>query len=436
MVVATRPRTVNERRGEQLAGSAAWYERATQVFPSGVTHETRFFQPFPIYIARADGSRKWDVDGNEYVDYIGGHGALILGHGHPVLTAAATEQLQRGTHYGASHELEVRWAELVTEIVPSAEQVRFHSSGTEATMMAMRLARAFTGKDVIVKMQGHFHGWHDYAALQMAPPYDEPVSVGIPQAVQESVVGVPAGDIAALRAVLDGRDDVAGVILLCNGMSTEYLQQVRDLTRERDVILIFDEVVTGFRWAPGGCQEYHGVVPDLTTLAKILAGGLPGGAVCGRQDIMELFEHRPDDPHWSRYGRIAHQGTFNANPLAAAAGIACLEIVRDPAIQRRAAATAGQIRDGVNDVLLRHSIGGEAGANGSSVVASTDASMVNIPVSTAAAARIAAAMQLYGVDTGGRTGMIVSAVHDERDVDQTVTAFEQALELLEDEGAL
>ena len=174
MVVATRPRTVSERRGEQLAGSAAWYERATEVFPSGVTHETRFFQPFPIYIDRAEGSRKWDVDGNEYVDYIGGHGALLLGHGHPALTAAATEQLQRGTHYGASHELEVRWAELVTEIVPSAEQVRFHSSGTEATMMAMRLARAFTGKDVIVKMQGHFprlarlRGVADGAALRRA----------------------------------------------------------------------------------------------------------------------------------------------------------------------------------------------------------------------------------------------------------------------------
>ena len=247
---------------------------------------------------------------------------------------------------------------------------------------------------------------------------------------------MPAGDIAALRAVLDARDDVAGVILLCNGMSTAYLQQVRDLTRERGVVLIFDEVVTGFRWAPGGCQEYHGVVPDLTTLAKILAGGLPGGAVCGRQDIMELFEHRPDDPHWSRYGRIAHQGTFNANPLAAAAGIACLEIVRDPAIQRRAAATAGQIRDGVNDVLLRHSIGGDASTNGSSAAAATDASMVDISVSTATAARIAAAMQLYGVDTGGRTGMIVSAVHNERDVDRTVTAFEQALVLLQDEGAL
>ena len=250
------------------------------------------------------------------------------------------------------------------------------------------------------------------------------------------MVGVPAGDIAALRGVLDARDDVAGVILLCNGMSTEYLHQVRDLTRERGVILIFDEVVTGFRWAPGGCQEYHGVVPDITTLAKILAGGLPGGAVCGRRDIMELFKHWPDDPHRNRHGRIAHQGTFNANPLAAAAGIACLEIVRDPAIQRRAAATAGQIRDSINDVLQRHSVGGDAGANGSAAVASTDASMVSISVSTAEAARIAAAMQLYGVDTGGRTGMIVSAVHDGRDVDQTVTAFEQALEFLRDEDAL
>ncbi len=178
------------------------------------------------------------------------------------------------------------------------------------------------------------------------------------------------------------------------------------------------------------------MVPDLTTLAKILAGGLPGGAVCGRQDIMELFEHRPDDPQWTRYGRISHQGTFNANPLAAAAGIACLEIVRDPAIQRRAAATAGQIRDGINDVLQRRSIGGGASADYGHVIGSADASMVSISVSTADAARIAAAMQLGGVDTGGRTGMIVSAVHDERDVDQTVTVFEQALELLQDEGVL
>lgn len=433
MVTETEIPPLDRTRARKLAGSAAVYERAKKVLPSGVTHEMRFVQPFPIYIAGAQGSRKWDVDGNEYVDYIGGHGALILGHNHPTVTAAVTEQLQKGAHYGASHELEVGWAELVTEIVPSAEKVRFFSSGTEATMMAMRLVRAHTGKDVIVKMHGHFHGWHDYAALQMAPPYDEPISVGIPKAVQESIVGVPPGNIDALRAILDTRDDVAGVILLANGLDAEYLSQVRELTRARGVVLIFDEVVTGFRYAPGGCQEHYGVVPDLTTLAKILAGGLPGGAVCGREDIMGLLEHRPDDEHWTRYGRIAHQGTFNGNPLAAAAGIACLGIVRDSAIQRRAIGTAGRIRDGINALLKRTGIGGEPENGASSVVASAHASIVSISFSKEAASRIGAALQLYGVDTGGRAMMVVSAMHDEQDVEHTLAGFEQALELVRGE---
>jgi len=183
--------------------------------------------------------------------------------------------------------------------------------------MAMRLARAFTGKDKILKINGHFHGWHDYATIAMEPPYDEPVSRGIPRGVRESILSVPFKDVGAIRATLDANSDVAGLIILCNGAGTEYLQQVRDLTRQRGVILIFDEVVTGFRYAPGGCQEYYGVTPDMTTLAKSLAGGLPGGAVAGRADILSLLEFR-NDPQWMRFGRIRHPGTYNANPLSAA----------------------------------------------------------------------------------------------------------------------
>lgn len=343
--------------------SAALAGRARRAIPSGVTHDSRYQEPYPLYVSHAAGSRKWDVDGNEYVDYRMGHGALLLGHNHPAIVAAVTDQAAKGTHYGACHELEVRWAELVRELVPSAHggKVKFFSSGTEATMMAMRLARAFTGKEKILKIEGHFHGWHDYATVAMAPPYDEPISRGVPKATQSTLVVVPPRDVEAVRRALDSDSDIAGLIMIAGGAGTNYLQAVRDLTRERGVVLIFDEVVTGFRYAPGGAQEYYGVTPDLTTLAKILAGGLPGAAIAGRADILDLFELRPGDAQWSRFGRINHPGTFNANPLSAAAGVACLEIVRDPEVQRKAATNADAIRAAIDDVLRRRGVPGKAG---------------------------------------------------------------------------
>jgi len=194
--------TIAERLAQRNSGSAKLYERASEVFPSGVTHDSRYLEPFPLYVTRGQGSHKWDVDGNEYIDYFGGHGALLLGHAHPAVTAAVVEQAQKGSHYGAGHELEVRWGELVQQIVPSAERVKFTSSGTEATLMALRLARAVSGKTIIVKMQGHFHGWHDYATIAMAPPYDEPISRGIPAEIGQTMRAVPPGDIAALEAAL------------------------------------------------------------------------------------------------------------------------------------------------------------------------------------------------------------------------------------------
>ncbi|MBX6770117.1 MAG: aminotransferase class III-fold pyridoxal phosphate-dependent enzyme [Chloroflexi bacterium] len=423
--------TLVERWSERRPGSAALYRRARAVFPSGVTHDARYMEPFPIYITRAQGSRKWDVDGNEYIDYWSGHGALLLGHNYPPICEAVVEQARKGTHYGACHELEVEWGELVHQIVPSAEKVKFFSSGTEATLMAMRLARAFTGRDKILKIQGHFHGWHDYATFAMTPPYEEPVSRGIPRVLRETMISVPFKDIEALRAALDANPDVAGLIMLCNGAGTEYLQQVRQLTRERGVILIFDEVVTGFRYAPGGCQEYYGVTPDLTTMAKILAGGLPGGAIGGRADILALLEFR-DDPQWMRFGRINHPGTFNANPLSAAAGVACLKIVRDPSVQRKAAETADRLRAGFNEVLKRRGVNGEAGGEVSLLSLSFPEARLK---GRAFSDRLRMAMQIGGVDFNG-SGMIVSAVHSDEDVARTVEAFDQAIGLLQEDGAL
>jgi glutamate-1-semialdehyde 2,1-aminomutase len=360
-----------------------------------------------------------------------GHGALLLGHNHPTVTQALVAQAQKGTHYGACHELEVRWGELVQEIVPSAEAVKFFSSGTEATMMAMRLARAHTGKNKIVKIQGGFHGWHDFATVAMQPPYDVPLSKGVPAAVAGTVLAAPPGDAPAIERLIVEDGDVAGVILIAGGAGQEYLQAVREITRRHGVVLIYDEVVTGFRYAPGGAQEYYGVTPDMTTLAKILAGGLPGAAVAARRDILSLFDLRDDDPQWSRFGRIHHPGTFNANPLSAAAGIACLEIVKDPAVQRRATATADRLRAGMNDVLRRQGVDGQAGG---------EVSLVHISLRSPQAKghafghALRSAVQLGGADFSG--GLIVSAVHDERDVAQTVAAFDQALGLLQAEGRL
>src|SRR5579884_4193012 len=426
-----RPGTLLERWAEKRGASARLYDRARSVFPSGVTHDSRYMEPFPIYVTHAQGSRKWDVDGNEYVDYWSGHGALLLGHNHPAVCEATVEQARKGTHYGACHELEIEWGELVQQIVPSAQKVKFFSSGTEATMMAMRLARAFTGKDKILKIQGHFHGWHDYATIAMAPPYDEPISKGIPRAIKDTMVAVPFQDIAALRAGLDANPDVAGVIMLAGGAGTEYLQQVRDLTRERGVILIYDEVVTGFRYAPGGCQEYYGVAPDLTTMAKILAGGLPGGAIGGRADILSLFDFR-DDPQWMRFGRINHPGTFNANPLSAAAGVACLKIVRDGAVQKKATETADKLRAEFNAVLQRRGVKGEAGGEVSLLAISFPEAKLKGRSFTH---RFRMAMQVGGVDFNGAS-MIVSAVHSDADVARTVEAFDQAIGLLQEDGAL
>ena len=338
------------------------YIQACRVFPSGVTHDSRFLTPFPIYVERASGSKKWDVDGNEYIDYWVGHGSLLLGHGRPEVMEAARAQLGRGTHYGACHRLEIEWGELVKKLVPSAEKVKFVSSGTEATLMAMRLARAFTGKNKILKFEGHFHGWHDSALPGVKPPFNVPPSPGIPAAVLENTLVCPPNNAEALKGLLEQDGDIAAVIIEPTGGSfvavptrDGFLQLLRELTRQYGVLLIFDEVITGFRCAPGGAQEYYNVMPDLTALAKVLAGGFPGGAVVGRADILEYLEFK-EDSQWNRYKKIYHPGTFNANPFSASAGVATLKIVSSGEDIEKANAVAQELRDKLNGVIDKHDI--------------------------------------------------------------------------------
>ncbi len=346
------PGTISARYAAKTPGSAALYARELAVVPGGVTHDTRHLQPHPLFIARAAGSRKWDVDGNEYVDYIGGHGALLLGHNHPTVIEAVRQQLDKGTHYGAAHELEVLWAEQICRMVPCAENVRFTGSGTEATLLAIRLARAFTGKHKIVRFAGHFHGWHDQVAFGVTSHFDGSATPGVLPEVARGAIVCPPNDPQALDELLAADDDVAAVIMEPTGATfglvplvDGFAARVRELTAARRVLLIFDEVITGFRVSPGGAQQRLGVTPDLATFAKIVAGGFPGGAVAGRKDVLGVLAVR-EDREWNVRHRVPHQGTFNANPITAAAGLATLKIVAESDAIARADRAAERLRRG------------------------------------------------------------------------------------------
>jgi glutamate-1-semialdehyde 2,1-aminomutase len=433
---------------ERFPSSAALYERAQGTFVDGVTHDTRRVLPFPIYVARAAGSRKWDVDGNELVDWVSGHGALLLGHNHPTVTAAAQSQLALGTHYGAGHEAEIRWGELVRQLVPSAEAVRFTSSGTEATLLALRIARAATGRKQVIKFAGHFHGWHDYTIRGRGAATGQ--VAGVPDEV-DATVAVLAPDILAVSEYIAESGDVAAAIVEPSGaawatapLPRGFLEDLRRLTAQEGIVLIFDEVVTGFRWAPGGVQELSGINPDLTALAKVLAGGLPGGAVAGRRDLMETLSFARASEEPSR--KIPHYGTFNANPLSAAAGIACLELVASGEPQSAADSIAREVRERLNEtlqelelpgfaygessvfhVVLGHGSPGDAEAADAGEV--DDGLLLTAPYRPVALA-LQQAMLLEGVHLFNMGGL-ASAVHTEADVEQTVEAFRKSFAAVE-----
>ena len=442
-------RTIEQEFVERHPGSRARYERAVHAIPSGITHDVRYARPFPVYIERASGSTKIDVDGNTLIDYSMGHGALILGHSHPAIVEAVAEQIHRGTHYGAGHDIEVEWGERVCQVVPSIERVEFTSSGTEATLMAMRLARAYTGREKILKFAGHFHGWQDYAIPGERLPVSDAPSPGVPRAVFETVVVAPVNDLAFVEQQLSG-GEIAAVILEPSGASWAsiplpdgFLAELREITKRHNTLLIFDEVITGFRWAAGGAQEAANVTPDMTTLAKILAGGLPGGAVGGRADIMELLEFR-DDPAWNQTKKVAHPGTFNANPLSAAAGATCLGLIADGGAQRHAADMAARLRIGFNQVLTRRGVPGFAWGESSvfHLILGQQASNqqggdLRVPEGVAAevlkngtTGRLAQALQLGMINEGVdlfHGGGLLSIAHTPDDIDKTIAAFDATI---------
>ncbi len=428
-------------------------DRAASVFPSGVTHDARAFEPFPIYVERAEGGRKWDVDGNELPDFIGGHGAPLLGHNRPEVVEAVEGARARGTHFGSSHDLEIGWGEQVIKMVPCAERVRFTSSGTEATMMARRLARAYTGRERVLKFAEHFHSWHDIVVGRLEPDDARPHSVGVPTGFYESLTILRAGDTEALAEALAARD-IAAVILEPTGahwgtepLAPEFLHDLRRLTRESDTLLVIDEVITGFRMPPGGAQERYGVTPDLSTHAKILTGGLPGGCVTGREEIVSMLEMREGDPDWNSCQRVSHQGTFNANPASAAAGLTALQIIEDGGPVRAADASAAAIVKGLNDLFGELAVPRSAWCVSSMwhlnlgydaprpSTVEWDAPEPPRGVADDLLRPLRWALFNHGVDLMGNGGM-VSAAHGESEVSDTSEAFRAAIGDLRAEGLI
>lgn len=417
------------------------FEQARTSLAGGVSHQGRYAPPHPKYVSRAKGARKWEIDGTEYIDYAMGSASLLLGHAHPEIVEAITRQAADGTFFADCHPLEVEWASLIQELIPSAERVRFVGSGTEATLLAIRIGRANSGRPKVLRFEGHYHGWHDYAALGMNAPYDTMPTLGMLPAAAEATVVVPPDAERVEHALAADRDigtiicEVSGANYGCVPLPSGFLATLRNLADQFDATLIFDEVITGFRWSPGGLQARDGIFPDITTMAKIVTGGMPGGAVAGRESIMRLL-----DPAVETQGfkpGVVHKGTFNGNPLVAAAGVAALREVKTGKPNAAADKAALRLRDGMGKIMQEHQVDGAVygesstfhlyfgkGAHGK-VEGLSAAEIRGVSSETVNAMR--SGLRRRGVDLMSHMSGVTSAAHTDDDIDQTLDAFEATL---------
>ena len=414
-------------------------EKASRYLPGGSNGNT-IYQGTVIH--RGRGSRVWDLSGNEYVDYALGSGPMIIGHAHPEVVAAVAGQLEDGTTYFGLNEHAILLAEELVRAVPCAEKVRFASTGTEATFHAMRVARAYRRRDKVLKFEGGYHGMNDYSLMSLAPqqpldfPLAAPDSAGIPESVRSEVLVAPFNDLETTSAIVERHHDELGCAIIEPFQRVipprpGFLEGLREVTKHYGVPLIFDEIVTGFRFAYGGAQEYYGVVPDLCALGKTVAGGFPLSVVAGIAEIMDHFD--PDRP--ASEGRVLQEGTLNGNPVAAVAGLATLNVLKREGTYDRLFATGQRVRDALqgmlNEAEIPAQVVGEAPAFD---LFFTDGEIVDYRSTLRADKKKVSRFTRLLLDRGiykGNNKYYFSTVHTDEDVVDTVDAFASAIEELD-----
>lgn len=418
-----------------MSRSDELFARAQELIPGGVNSPVRAFRSVggkPLFMARGDGSRIWDVDGKEYIDYIGSWGPLLFGHRQPEVIRALQEVLDIGTSFGAPTEREVELAALICKLVPSIEKVRLVNSGTEATMSAIRLARGFTGRERIIKFDGCYHGHGDSLLVKAGSGVATlglPDSPGVPKSLAELTTVLPFNDAEALQKEFQARgDEIACVIVEpivgnmgCVAPTPGYLRIMRDVTARHGTVLIFDEVMTGFRVAAGGAQELYGIRPDLTTLGKVIGGGLPVGAYGGRADIMNKV---------APAGPVYQAGTLSGNPLAVAAGLAALGRIETDSPYAKLETMGARLEKGLMDVLSEVGMAGRINRVGSMfTLFFTDKQVVDFTsAKTCDTDRFNSyfhSMLEQGIylPPSQFEAAFISAAHTERDIDRTIASF-------------
>src|SRR5213593_1119452 len=413
-------------------------ELAARRLPGGALGSARFPDELAFVVKRGRGSKLWDMSGREYIDYLLGSGPMILGHSHPAVVAAVRDQLENGTTYFMVNEPIIMLADELCRAVPCAEQVRFTSTGTEATFFALRAARAWRKRDKVMKFEGGYHGSHDYALMSSSPrrpkafPAATTDSAGIPHVIDAEVLIAPYNDLATVEALLAVHADSLAAVIVepfqrLLAPQPGFLPGLRALTARYQIPLIFDEVVTGFRFAYGGAQEYYGVVPDLAALGKIIGGGFPLAAVCGREEIMKAFDPRLDGtPEF-----VAQVGTLNGNPIAAVAGLATLAELRKPGAYARLHQTGRTLRDGLADLVMRSGLPAQViGETTVFDIVFTDRPLTDYRAMLTADGALLKAFNAACLQRGivkGREKLYVSLAHTEHDVARTLETFEAAL---------
>ncbi len=418
-------------------------EKAGRYLPGGNTGNLHFIPEQDFLVAGGKGSKVWDVSGNEYVDWLMGSGPMLLGHAHPHVVEAVIKAVEQGSTFFANNDKAVMLAEQLVEAIPCADKVRFTTSGTDACFQAMRISRAFTGREKVLKFEGGYHGSSDYAMMSVFPsaslefPQSEANSGGIPKAIADLMVIAPFNDLSTTEAILRAHhEEIAAIIVepmqRIIAPQPGFLQGLRDMATRYGIPLIFDEVVTSFRLAYGGAQEYYGVTPDLCTVGKIMGGGYPLAAVLGRDDIMSVYDRGEADSDTF----VGQVGTLNGNPVACAAGLATLEVLRDdPDAYKRVHGAGAALRHAMEELCEEHGIPVQfCGEEAVFDFCFTDRQVANyrdtLTGDGAMLARLNSGLLERGVLKGGQK-YYPSAVHTDEDVERTIEAYRQVVPTLQ-----